>query len=72
MKELKWPVFTPPATALCRRYCGLVLRRRLHGKEANTTNVTLRSTKTRLRIALELVQFLESQVLFIEAEAEAE
>ncbi len=29
MKGSKWPVFTPPATAICRRYCGLVLLRRL-------------------------------------------
>lgn len=34
-----------------------------HGKEANTTNVTLRSTRNRLRIALELVDFLEGLVL---------
>lgn len=34
-----------------------------HGKEANTTNVTLRSTKNRLKIALELVEFIEDLVL---------
>lgn len=34
-----------------------------HGKEANTTNVTLRSTRNRLRIALELVEFLETLIL---------
>lgn len=34
-----------------------------HGKEANTTNVTLRSTRNRLRIVLELVEFLENLVL---------
>lgn len=34
-----------------------------HGKEANTTNVTLRSTRNRLRIALELVEFLEILIL---------
>lgn len=34
-----------------------------HGKEANTTNVTLRSTRNRLRIVLELVEFLENLIL---------
>jgi hypothetical protein len=34
-----------------------------HGKEANTTNVTLRSIRNRLRIALELVVFLEDLIL---------
>lgn len=34
-----------------------------HGKEANTNNVTLRSTRNRLRIALELVNFLENLIL---------
>jgi hypothetical protein len=34
-----------------------------HGKEANTTNVTLRSTRNRIRIAIELVEFLEGLVL---------
>lgn len=40
-----------------------------HGKEANTTNVTLRSTRNRLRIALELVEFLEELVLGNEEQA---
>jgi len=30
MKGQKWPTFTPPATALCRRYRGRVLLRRSH------------------------------------------
>lgn len=34
-----------------------------HGKEANTTNVTLRSTRNRLLIAFDLIDFLESLVL---------
>jgi hypothetical protein len=34
-----------------------------HGKEANTTGVTLRSTRQRLRITLELVEFLELLIL---------
>ena len=28
-KTLKWTTFTPPATALCRRYSGRILHRRL-------------------------------------------
>lgn len=42
-----------------------------HGKEANTTNVTLLSTKQRLKIAFEVVDFLELLILTAEAEAEA-
>lgn len=42
-----------------------------HGKEANTTNVTLRSTRNRLRIALELVGFLEGIILEDQVPAEA-
>ena len=42
-----------------------------HGKEANTTNVTLRSMRNRLRIALELVGFLESLILEDQMPAEA-
>lgn len=34
-----------------------------HGKEANTTGVTLRSTRKRLNITLELVDFLERLIL---------
>ena len=34
-----------------------------HGKEANTTNVTLRSIRNRLRIAFELIEFLEILIL---------
>lgn len=34
-----------------------------HGKEANTTNVTLRSTRNRLSIAFELVEFLDELIL---------
>lgn len=34
-----------------------------HGKEANTTNVTLRSTRTRLEIAFQVVDFLEGLIL---------
>lgn len=41
-----------------------------HGKEANTTNVTLRSTRNRLRIALELVEFLEALILVEPVEQE--
>lgn len=40
-----------------------------HGKEANTTNVTLRSTKQRLQIAFEVVDYLEGLILSAEAEA---
>lgn len=40
-----------------------------HGKEANTTNVTLPSTRKRLRIALELVEFLEGLVLGCDEQA---
>lgn len=43
-----------------------------HGKEANTTNVTLRSTRNRLRIVLELVEFLENLVLGDGVEEEEE
>jgi hypothetical protein len=34
-----------------------------HGKEANTTNITLPSTRTRLNIAFEVVDFVENLVL---------
>jgi len=34
-----------------------------HGKEANTTNVTLPSTKNRLTIAFDVIDFLEELVL---------
>lgn len=40
-----------------------------HGKEANTTNVTLRSTKQRLKIAFEVVEYLEGLILSAEGEA---
>ncbi|WP_290494197.1 HEPN domain-containing protein [Hyphomonas sp. UBA4494] len=43
-----------------------------HGKEANTTNVTLRSTRTRLQIAFDVVEFLEELVLSPEPEPEPE
>lgn len=39
-----------------------------HGKEANTTNITLRSTRQRLQISFDVIDFLENLVL---AEAEA-
>lgn len=41
-----------------------------HGKEANTTNVTLPSARTKLEIAFDLVDFLENLILPEEAEAE--
>lgn len=39
-----------------------------HGKEANTTNITLPNTRARLQIAFAVIQFLEGLIL---AEAEA-
>ncbi|MEV8468015.1 IS3 family transposase, partial [Fluviibacterium sp. DFM31] len=50
----KWPTFTPPATAQCRRYRGRVLLRRLQ-----TERVRRKTYRTRKQARADVFDYIE-------------